>query len=79
VLPAEYWSRVSRKGTDLTSSDIVSMPTSEFASFTALSSAASFGTGNAMITAGDGDTLTLKGVATLVQLQALSGDFTFHS
>ena len=65
--------------TNLTPGDIVSMPMSEFATFTALSSAASFGTGNAVITAGDGDTLTLKGITTLAQLQGLSDDFTFHN
>ena len=64
---------------NLTSSDIVSMPNSEFTSFTTLSAAASFGTGAAVIKAGDGDTLTLKGVTTSAQLQGLSGDFTFHS
>jgi hypothetical protein len=64
---------------NLTSSDIVSMPVSEFASFTELSGATSFGTAAAVIRAGDGDTLTLKGVTTSAQLQALSGDFTFHS
>jgi hypothetical protein len=65
--------------TNLTGTDIISMPSSEFASFTALSGAASFGTGNAVTTAGDGDTLTLKGVTTLTQLQGLSGYFIFHS
>jgi hypothetical protein len=64
---------------NLTDSDIVSMPTSEFANFTALSGKASFATGAAVITAGDGDTLTLDGIATLAQLKNLSGDFTFHS
>jgi len=62
---------------NLTSSDFVSMPNSEFASFTALSNAASFGTGAAVIKAGDGDTLTLNGITTSAQLQALSGDFRF--
>jgi hypothetical protein len=62
--------------TNLTGSDIVSMPGSEFTSFTALSNATSFATGSAVITAGDGDTLTLKGVTSW---QGLSGDFTFHS
>ena len=70
--------------TNLTNSDVVSMPSSEFASFTALSGDASFGAGGAVITAGppghpDGDTLTLKGITTSAQLQALSGDFTFHA
>jgi autotransporter-associated beta strand protein len=65
--------------TNLTNGDIVSMPDSEFTSFTALSAAASFQTGVAVIKAGDGDTLTLKGVTTMAQLQNLSGDFTFHS
>jgi hypothetical protein len=64
---------------NLTDSDIVSMPDSEFASFTALSAAASFGTGAAVIKAGDGDTLTLDGITTSAQLKSLSGDFTFHS
>jgi hypothetical protein len=35
-------------------------------------------TGNAVIAASDGDTLTLKDVATPTQLTPLSGDFTFH-
>jgi hypothetical protein len=64
---------------NLTSSDIVSMPSSEFTSFTAVSGAASYGTGGALIKAGDGDTLTLKGVTSSAQLQSLSGDFAFHS
>jgi hypothetical protein len=64
---------------NLTGSDIVSMPESEFTSFTAVSNAASFGTGAAVIKAGDGDTLTLKGVTTSAQLHNLSDDFTFHS
>ena len=70
--------------TNLTLSDVVSMPSSEFASFTALSGDASFGAGGAVITAGppghpDGDTLTLKGITSSGQLQALNGDFTFHA
>jgi hypothetical protein len=64
---------------NLTGSDIVSMPDSEFTTFTALSAAASFGTGAAVIKAGDGDTLTLKGVTTSAQLQGFSTDFTFHA
>ena len=64
---------------NLTSSDTVSMPTSEFASFATLSGVASFGTGAAVIKAGDGDTLTLDGITTSAQLKSLSGDFTFHS
>jgi hypothetical protein len=64
---------------NLTGSDIVSMPNSEFASFTALSAAASFGTAAAVIKAGDGDTLTLDGITTSAQLQGLSADFTFHA
>jgi hypothetical protein len=64
---------------NLTSSDIVSMPNSEFSSFTAVSNAASFGTGGAVITAHDGDTVTLNGITTSAQLQALSGDFAFHA
>ena len=64
---------------NLTSSDIVLMPSSEFANFTVLSRAASFGTGAAVIRAGDGDTLTLDGITTSAQLKKLSGDFTFHS
>jgi T5SS/PEP-CTERM-associated repeat protein len=62
---------------NLTGSDIVSMPDSEFSSFTALSAAASFGASAAVIKAGDGDTLTLDGITTLAQLQGLSGRFTF--
>ena len=64
---------------NLTSSDIVSMPNSEFASFTALSGAASFGTGAAVIKAADGNSLTLNGITTSTQLQALSTDFIFHA
>ena len=54
---------------NLTDSDIVSMPNSEFANFTALPGAAKFGTGAAVITAADGDTLTLEGVTTSAQLK----------
>ena len=54
---------------NLTSSDIVSMPSSEFTSFTAVSGAASYGAGGAVIKAGDGDTLTLKGITTSAELQ----------
>jgi T5SS/PEP-CTERM-associated repeat protein len=64
--------------TNLTHSDIVSMPSSEFTNFTALSNAASMGAGGAVITASDGDTLTLDGITTS-QLQTFSGDFTFHA
>ena len=64
---------------NLNSGDIVSMPQSEFTRFAALSSAASFGTGGAVITATDGDTLTLKEVTTSAELQALAGDFKFHT
>jgi hypothetical protein len=64
---------------NLTSSDFVSMPDSEFTSFTAISGAATFGTGGAVIKAGDGDTLTLSGITTSAELHALSGDFTFHA
>ena len=56
--------------TNLTGSDIVSMPSSEFASFTAF--------GRRLVWdrrrrdyGGDGDTLTLKGITTSAQLQAL--------
>jgi hypothetical protein len=64
---------------NLTGSDIVSMRSSEFTSFTTLSSAASFGTGAAVIKAGDGDTLTFTGVTNLAQLRGFSADFTFHA
>jgi uncharacterized repeat protein (TIGR03803 family) len=64
---------------NLTGSDIVSMPKSEFSGFPALLAAASFASGSAVITAGDGDTLTLKGVTSTMLLQELSGDFTFHA
>jgi hypothetical protein len=65
--------------TNLAGGDIVSMPDSEFTSFTALSKAASFANGSAVITAGDGDTLTLNGITKPTQLHRLSGVFTFHA
>ena len=64
---------------NLTSSDIVSMPSSEFTSFNAVSGAATFGSGGAVIKAGDGDTLTLSGITTPAELQGVSGDFRFHA
>ena len=64
---------------NLTASDIVWMPDSEFTSFTAVSGAASYGSSGAVIKAGDGDTLTLDGITTSAKLQALSSDFRFHA
>ena len=63
--------------TNLTSADTVSMSTSEFANFSALQAAAVQSGANVVITATDGDTLTLKNM-TLSTLAGLSNNFTFH-
>ena len=64
--------------TNLTSADTVSMPSSEFASFNAMTAHAANSGSNVLITASDGDTLTLKNMST-TQLAAMTGNFTFHS
>ena len=64
---------------NLTSSDIVSMPTSEFASFTALSAAASFGTGAAVITGWRRRHADAQRDHDIGAAAGLSGDFTFHA
>jgi hypothetical protein len=62
--------------TNLTSVDIVSMSTSDFARFAALQGAAVQSGANVVATASDGDTLTLKNM-TLSTLAGLSNNFTF--
>ena len=64
--------------TNLTSADTVSLPSSEFASFNAMTSHAVNSGSNVLITAPDGDTLTLKNM-TATQLAAMTGNFTFHA
>ena len=64
--------------TNLTAADAVSMPTAEFASFNALLGAAQNAGSNVVITAGDGDTLTLNNM-TKTTLAGMSANFTFHS
>jgi probable HAF family extracellular repeat protein len=62
-----------------TASDKISLPSSEFADFQAVQAAAATNAGNnVVITAADGDTLTLAGMNTTT-LAGLSADFTFHS
>jgi hypothetical protein len=64
--------------TNLTSADTVSLPTSEYANFAALQSAAKQSGANVVITATDGDTPTLKNM-TLSTLAGVSSDLTFHA
>src|SRR5262249_36580912 len=58
--------------------DVISLPTSDFADFAAVLSAATNVGSNVLITAKNGDTLTLTGLNTAA-LAGLSADFTFHS
>ena len=60
------------------SHDTFSFATSEFANFAALLGDAKTANGAAVITAGNGDVLTLVGV-TAATLAGLSADFTFHA
>lgn len=64
--------------TNLTSADTISLPTSEFFSFAALTNAAVQSGANVMITATDGDTLTLKNMTTAT-LAGMQSNFTFHA
>ena len=64
--------------TNLTSADTVSMPTSDFARFQRCERAAVQSGANVIITASDGDTLTLKNI-TLSTLAGLSNSFTFSA
>ena len=64
--------------TNLTSADMVSLPSSEFANFAALQAAAAQSGANVEITPSDGDTLTLKNM-TLGTLAGMSSHFTFHA
>ncbi len=63
--------------TNLTSADTVSLPTAEFATFNALFGAAQNVGANVVITAGDGDTLTLNNM-TKTTLAGMSANFAFH-
>ena len=64
--------------TNLTSSDSVSLPQSEFDDFAAMLSHAENSGANVVISATDGDTLTLKNM-TLSTLAGLSNNFTFSA
>jgi hypothetical protein len=55
-----------------------SLPSSEFANFAALQATAAQPGPNVVITATDGDTLTLKNMSTPT-LAGMSANFTFHS
>ena len=57
--------------------DTISLARSELATFDAVMNAAVSSGGNTVITAADGDTLTLKGLPALTN--AMSADFTFHA
>jgi Ca2+-binding RTX toxin-like protein len=63
--------------TNLTTADTVSLPQAEFAAFNALLGAAQNQGANVVITAGDGDTLTLNNM-TKTQLTGMAANFTFH-
>ena len=63
--------------TNLTHFDSVSLPTADFASFAALTGAAKQSGASVVITAADGDTLTLKNLTTAT-LAGMAGNFTFH-
>jgi T5SS/PEP-CTERM-associated repeat protein len=63
---------------NFTAADTISLSTSEFASFTALTNAAVQAGANVVITATDGDTLTLKNMTTST-LAGMSSNFTFHA
>jgi hypothetical protein len=64
--------------TNFTSADTISLSTSEFANFAALTSAAVQSGANVAITASDGDTLTLKNMTTGT-LAGMQSNFTFHA
>lgn len=58
--------------------DTISLSTTEFANFAAVTGAATNVGGNVVITAADGDMLTLSNLNTST-LAGLSADFTFHA
>jgi hypothetical protein len=60
------------------SHDIISLPRTEFANFAAMTAAATNAGANVVITAKDGDTLTLDGLSKATLL-TLAADFTFHA
>ena len=64
--------------TNLTNADTVSMPSNEFANFSALFGDAANVGSDVVISAADGDTLTLKNM-TKTLLASMSSDFVFHS
>jgi hypothetical protein len=64
--------------TNFTSADTISLSASEFANFAAVTSAASQSGANVLITASDGDTLTLKAMTTAT-LAGMSSNFAFHA
>ena len=63
---------------NFTSADTISLPLSEFANFAALTNAAVQSGANVLITAADGDTLTLKNLTTTA-LAGMASDFTLHA
>jgi ELWxxDGT repeat protein len=63
--------------TNFTAADTISMPTAEFANFNALLGAAQNQGANVVITASEGDTLTLNNM-TKTQLAGMAANFTFH-
>jgi hypothetical protein len=65
---------------NFTSADAISLPSSEFANFAAMDTTSNVANvaGNVVITAADGDTLTIDGLNTTA-LAGLSANFTFHS
>ena len=65
---------------NFTSADTISLPSSEFANFASMDTPSSVANvaGNVVITAADGDSLTIDGLNTTT-LASLSGNLTFHS
>ena len=63
-----------------TSADKISLPSSEYANFAAMDTPSHVASvaGNVLITASDGDRVTIDGLSTTA-LASLSGNFSFHS
>jgi hypothetical protein len=66
--------------TNFNTADMISLPSSEFANFAAMNTSSHVANvaGNVVITASDGDTLTIDGLNTTT-LANLSGNFTYHN
>ena len=64
--------------TNFGAGDMISLPLAEFASFNALLAAAKDSGGGVVISAADGDSLTLQGL-TKATLTGMAADFTFHT